>query len=91
MNVDYVCQNYFEYETDKKFDLIIMIFCDFCALSPAQRQTMLEKYNKFLMPGGHVLLDVHSLNFLIVGYPYLLIEYRTHSIIISAENYIYRA
>jgi hypothetical protein len=39
-----------------------MIFCDFCALSPAQRKTLLKKYHTFLKPGGSLLLDVHSLN-----------------------------
>ena len=39
-----------------------MIFCDFCALSPTQRKTLLAKFHKFLKPGGSVLLDVHSVN-----------------------------
>jgi len=39
-----------------------MIFCDFCALSPAQRKTLLSKFNSMLKPGGSVLLDVYSLN-----------------------------
>jgi hypothetical protein len=39
-----------------------MIFCDYCALSPAQRNILLDKYHTFLKPGGRLLLDVHSLN-----------------------------
>jgi SAM-dependent methyltransferase len=62
LNIKYYQQNYLEYDSDKKFDLITMIFCDFCALSPAQRKTLLGKFHKFLKPGGSVLLDVHSLN-----------------------------
>ena len=61
LHINYVRQNYLEFETDKRFDLIIMIFCDFCALSPAQRQTMIHKFKKLLKPGGSVLLDVYSL------------------------------
>ncbi len=38
-----------------------MIMCDFCALSPDQRRTMLEKFNSLLKPDGSVLLDVYSL------------------------------
>jgi hypothetical protein len=39
-----------------------MIMCDFCALGPEQRKTMLSKFNSFLKPGGSVLLDAYSLN-----------------------------
>lgn len=62
LDINYIQQNYLEFETKKRFDLITMIFCDFCALSPAQRQTLLVKFHTFLKPGGSILLDVHSLN-----------------------------
>ena len=61
LHIHYVRQNYLEFETDQRFDLIIMIMCDFCALSPAQRKTMLCKFHQLLKPGGSVLLDVYSL------------------------------
>ena len=47
--------------TDDRFDLILMIMCDFCALSPIQRRKILSKFYTFLKPGGSVLLDVYSL------------------------------
>ncbi len=62
LDINYFQQNYLEFETEEKFDLITMIFCDFCALSPSQRKTLLAKFHKFLKPDGSVLLDVHSLN-----------------------------
>ncbi len=58
----YVNQNYLEFETEDCFDIILMIMCDFCALSPAQRMTLLERFQAILAPGGSVLLDVYSLN-----------------------------
>ncbi|MHC4858075.1 MAG: class I SAM-dependent methyltransferase [Planctomycetota bacterium] len=61
LSIQYVNQNYLEYETDEQFDLILMIMCDFCALSPSQRNTMLTKFYKMLSPDGSVLLDVYSL------------------------------
>lgn len=61
-DIRYVQQNYLEFETEERFDLITMIFCDFCALSPSQRNILLAKFYTFLKPGGSVLLDVHSLN-----------------------------
>ena len=62
LNINYIHQNYLEFETEKRFDLITMIMCDFCALSPAQREVMLSKFLRILEPGGSVLLDVYSLN-----------------------------
>lgn len=62
LSVTYVNQNYLEFETEDRFDIILMIMCDFCALSPAQRMTILEKFKGLLAPGGSVLLDVYSLN-----------------------------
>jgi SAM-dependent methyltransferase len=62
LDINYFQQNYLEFETEERFDLITMIFCDFCALSPSQRKTLLDKFRKFLKSGGSVLLDVHSLN-----------------------------
>ena len=61
LSIRYVNQNYLEFETDDRFDLVLMIMCDFCALSPAQRKKMLNKFHTVLRPGGSVLLDVYSL------------------------------
>ncbi len=61
LHIKYLNQNYLEYETDDRFELILMIMCDFCALSPSQRNKMLSKFHSFLKPGGFVLLDVYSL------------------------------
>ena len=62
LNINYVYQNYLEYSTKEKFDLIIMIMCDFCALSPDQRKTLLNIFFSSLKLDGKVLLDVHSIN-----------------------------
>lgn len=61
LKIDYIRQNYLEFETDNKFDLITMIMCDYCALSPAQRKQLLQKFSNLLKPDGSVLLDVYSL------------------------------
>ena len=61
LSVHYVRQNYLEFETRERFHLILMIMCDFCALGPSQRTTMLNKFHSLLAPGGSVLLDVYSL------------------------------
>ncbi len=61
LSIHYVNRNYLEFETDDRFQLILMIMCDFCALSPTQRKKMLSKFHTILEPGGSVLLDVYSL------------------------------
>jgi SAM-dependent methyltransferase len=62
LKINYVHANYLDYETLGSFDLITMIMCDFCALSPKQRKNMLSKFNLLLKPDGSVLLDVYSIN-----------------------------
>jgi SAM-dependent methyltransferase len=61
LNISYVKQNYLDFETEDRFDLALMIMCDFCALSPIQRKGILSKFHTILKPGGSVLLDVYSL------------------------------
>jgi len=61
LQVDYINKNYMEFETDTRFDLIIMIMCDYCALSPEQRGKLLSKFKTILKDNGAVLLDVYTL------------------------------
>ncbi len=61
LSIHYVNQNYLECEIDDRFQLILMIMCDFCALNPNQRKHMLSKFYALLESGGSVLLDVYSL------------------------------
>jgi len=61
LNIHYVNQDYLAFETTDSFDLVLMIMCDFCALSPTQRHAVLGKFFAMLKPGGAVLLDVYSM------------------------------
>lgn len=61
LSVRYEHRDYLAFETDERFDLIVMIMCDYCALSPAQRRWMLGTFQTLLQPGGAILLDVYSL------------------------------
>jgi SAM-dependent methyltransferase len=87
LNIDYVCQNYLEFETGKRFDLITMIMCDFCALSPMQRKKMLTRFYRFLNVGGSVLLDVYSLNAFEQREEVSTYEYMQLNGFWSSENY----
>ncbi|MGA1873256.1 MAG: class I SAM-dependent methyltransferase [Thermoplasmatota archaeon] len=61
LDIDYVNEDYLEFQTQKKFDLIIMIMGDFCVLSPYQRKKLLKKFHTIIDDGGSILLDVYSL------------------------------
>lgn len=62
LSIDYVRQNYLSFASDQSFDLIVMIYCDFCALSPDQRKRLLTIFERCLAEDGRILLDVFSLN-----------------------------
>jgi SAM-dependent methyltransferase len=58
--IDYVEADYLHYETDRRFDLIVMIMCDFCALAPDRRAVLLRKFRSMLADAGAILLDVYA-------------------------------
>jgi SAM-dependent methyltransferase len=60
-STDYVCANYLEFESAQRFDLVMMIMCDFCALGPEQRAKLLATFRSLLRPGGVLLFDVYSM------------------------------
>jgi SAM-dependent methyltransferase len=57
----YVEADYLEFRPTGTFDLITMIMCDFCALSPTQRRAMLTKFEGLLSDKGRIVLDVYSM------------------------------
>ena len=61
LEINYVNTNYLDFQTSEKFDLITMIMCDFCALSPEQRKKLLQKFSLLLKQNGSLLLDVYSI------------------------------
>lgn len=63
LDIHYILKNYMDFSSEKPFDLITMIYCDYCVLSPAQRKVLLKNINAHLKPGASLLLDVFSLNY----------------------------
>ena len=61
LDVTYIEADYLDFQPEGTFDLITMIMCDFCALSPEQRRAMLGKFKGLLSDHGRIVLDVYSL------------------------------
>lgn len=87
LSINYIHQNYLDFNTEERFNIITMIMCDFCALSPLQRKTLLEKFYSLLLPGGCVLLDVYSLNAYDQRQEVKVYEENLHNGLWSADEY----
>ena len=61
LEINYVEADYLDHQPEGRFDLVTMIMCDFCALSPRQRAAMLAKFRGLLSDQGRIVLDVYSL------------------------------
>lgn len=59
--ISYHQANYLEFVPDGEFDLVIMIMCDYCALSPPQRSQMLRTFADSLASDGRLIFDVYSM------------------------------
>lgn len=62
LNIEYLNENYLNYSSDKKYDLILLIYLDFCVLSLEQRKQLLSVFYKCLKDNGLILFDVLSMN-----------------------------
>lgn len=62
LKINYINQDYLSFGSSERFHLILLITCDYCALSPANRAALLRRFGAILEPGGHLLFDVYSLN-----------------------------
>jgi len=62
LDINYINQDYLSFKSSERFRLILLITCDYCALSPANRTALLRKFGALLEPGGQILFDVYSLN-----------------------------
>jgi len=61
LRITYVEADYLDHQPTGSFDLITMLMCDYCALSPTQRAEMLERFRGLLSDQGRIILDVYSL------------------------------
>lgn len=58
LDIEYLKKNYLDLDFDNQFDLIILIYLDFCALLPEEREKVLENIYRALKKGGLFICDV---------------------------------
>ena len=57
---DYIYQNYLELDYTGVFDAVILIYCDYGALTADERKMLVPKVYKALKPGGLFIFDVFT-------------------------------
>ncbi len=60
----YIYQNYLELDYRETFDVIILIYCDYAALTDDERQVLLPRVYSALKPGGLFIFDVNTVNYM---------------------------
>jgi SAM-dependent methyltransferase len=58
LDIEYRYQNYLTLDDAGQYDAALLIYGDFCPLSPEQRRHLLANVRRALKPGGHFVLDV---------------------------------
>jgi len=58
LDIEYLHKNYLDLDFENQFDLVILIYLDFCVLLPDERDKVLENIYKALKKGGLFICDV---------------------------------
>lgn len=58
LDIEYRYQNYLMLDDENRYDAALLIYGDYCPLSPEQRCQLLENVSRALKLGGHFVLDV---------------------------------
>ena len=62
--IRYIHADYLSDDLPVGFDLLTLIYCDLCVLSPRQRKTLLSRMKEMLNPNGQIVLDVAGMGLL---------------------------
>lgn len=57
-NIEYMFKNYLTEDLKGKYDVVLMIYCDFGALIPEEQKILLEKIHDLLTDDGIFIFDV---------------------------------
>lgn len=56
--IEYRCQNYLTLDEESVFDVVLLIYGDFCVLPYRDRYELLNRVRRALRPDGHFVFDV---------------------------------
>ena len=62
LHIEYLCENYLDLSFRNRFNLVIMIYCNFCVLIPRDRDRLLQMISRALKPGGLFIFDALNEN-----------------------------
>jgi len=60
LSIDYRCQDYLTLADSNQYDLVLLIYGDFCTFSPESRRRILTNIHHALRPGGAFIFDVST-------------------------------
>jgi SAM-dependent methyltransferase len=60
LDITYRYQNYLQLADENQYEAALLIYGDFCPLSPGQRALLLQNVRRALKPGGYFVLDVST-------------------------------
>ncbi len=60
--IAYTVGNYLSIAYEEAFDVVTLIYCDFCVLAPSYRNRLLKKVYRALRPGGIFIVDAWTPN-----------------------------
>jgi len=87
-SVSYLEADYLLDDLPTGFDLVTLIYTDFCSLSSKQRGLLLQRMRSMLNPGGHVALDVAAIASLSAKEEQTIVEYRMMDGFWAPDDYI---
>jgi SAM-dependent methyltransferase len=60
LDITYRYEDYLDLQDENQYDAALLIYGDFCPLSPKQRSRLLQNVHRALKPGGKFVLDVST-------------------------------
>lgn len=60
LQINYRCADYLQLRDEAQYDVALLIYGDFCVLSPNNREKLLANIHQALKTGGHLVMDVST-------------------------------
>jgi SAM-dependent methyltransferase len=86
--VRYIEADYLVDDLPTGFDVVTLIYTDFCALSPEKRSKLLRRMCGMLSPDGHIIFDVAGIGSFTPKEEVTIIEHNLMGGFWSAEDYV---